>query len=234
MTLLVACEPFTTEDAVVGACGCRADQLNDQLGPDALSDIIDAASDIVANATGRRVTGRCAVTLRPCADRVCGCWGPCSCCNVDGIVLLGVNPEVTEVKINGVVQGPELYKLVDGRQLVLVSGGRWPGTQNVAKADSEVGTFSIKQLHGELPWVATMATNEMACDLIQLALPNGKPQLPLGVISALMDGTAVQVDASQLTGFPWMARLQAAYPLGPQPVIWSPEVAGRYKLHTVA
>lgn len=234
MTLLVACEQFVTEDEVVKACGCKADQLNDQLGPDALAEIVDAATDIVANATGRRVTGRCTVTVRPCGDGVCGCWGRCSCCNVDGVTLFGVDPEVVTVKIDGVVQASALYKLINGRQLVLVSGGTWPGIQNIAKADTEVGTFSITFEHGRVDYVARMATREMACDLIQHSLPNGKPQLPQGVIAALMDGTSLQVDVKQLVGFPWMARLQAAYPLGPQPVIWSPEVAGGYTLYTVA
>src|SRR5215207_2443843 len=152
MTLLVACEPFTTEEEVETFCGCKTDQLNDQLGPDALTEIIDAASDIVANATGRQVTGRCTLTVRPCGDGVCGCWGACSCCNIDGVRLFGVDIEVVQVKVDGVVQAPELYRLINGRDLVLVSGGSWPGIQNVAKDDSEVGTFAITFSHGRVDW----------------------------------------------------------------------------------
>ena len=70
-----------------------------------------------------------------------------------------------------------------------------------------------------------MAAREMACDLIQASLPSGRPQLPLHAISALMDGTAVQLDAEQLVGFPWMARLQGTYPFGPQPVAGPPRSA---------
>ena len=48
MALLVACEQFISADEVEAACGCKTDQLNDQLGLEAIDEILDAASDIVA------------------------------------------------------------------------------------------------------------------------------------------------------------------------------------------
>lgn len=233
MTLHVACEQFT-DVARISAfeCACQLDVVRDLIGEEGIQDIIDGASDAVALATGLRVMGRCSMTVRPCGDGVCGCVRPCACCNVDGIKLPGTNIVIDEIKINGAVEAPSLYKLIDWNVLVRTDGGSWPGVQNVAKPDTQVDTFSIRFSSGQLPWVAQMAATEVACDLMSGVTPGGEMHLPRAAIGAVMDGTTISLDPGQVSAFPWMERLFGIYPQGPQPIIWSPEVRGRYVLHT--
>lgn len=236
MALNRACSQLTTVERIRQLCtSCDVDKFLDEYGEEALDEIIDAGSDLIAGATANGVTGRCSIKVRPCSDGVCGCWGPCTCCNVDGIVLFGFQPAVTQVKVDGVVLDPSAYKLVDNRVLVRVDGSSWPVWQNVALADSQTGTFSVTFEHGDTGgWVGLMAATEMSCDLIEASVPNGRPKLPPHAISALMDGVALQLDASQLTGFPWLERLQGLYPGGDRPVYYSPEAEGHYSLHVTA
>lgn len=236
MALNRACSQLTTVDRLRQFCsGCDIDKFIDQYTEATLDSLIDAGSDIVTAATGGVVSGRCTIKVRPCSDGVCGCWGPCSCCNVEGIKLFGINPAVTQVRIDGAVIDPSIYKLVDGYILVRLDGGLWPTLQNVAKADSETGTFSVTFEHGDDGgWVGMMAATEMTCDLIQASIPDGRPQLPPNAIGALIDGASLQLDISQMTGFPWMQRLNGLYPAESRPVFYSPEAAGPYTLHVTA
>lgn len=234
MTLNVACEQFTDVGRITASqCGCQLDVVRDLIGDEGIQEIIDGASDAVAMATGLRVTGRCELTVRPCSDGVCGCTFRCTCCNIDGVRLPGQALSVTQVKINGAVEDPTLYRLVDGNILVRTDGGSWPGVQNVALDDNQDNTFSITFTQGWLPWVAKMAATEIACDLLSGVTPGGEMHLPRSAIGAVMDGTTITLDPSQVGDFPWMQRLFGLYPQGPQPVIWSPEVRGRYTLHVV-
>jgi len=241
MTLHYACEQMTSEDMIVGAgCSCDLDKVEDLLGQSTIDDIIDSASDAVAVATSMRVTGRCTDTVRPCSDGVCGCPGRCACCDIDGVKLPGPNITVTQVKVDGAVVDPALYNLVDGDVLVrwgADSGKTWPGWQVLTKPDTEADTFSITFTHGHLPWVARMAATEIACDLLTGVTPGGQMKLPKQTVAAIMDNVTLQLDPSLLQGlaaFPWMERLFATYPAGPQPIIYSPEIRGRYTLHTVS
>jgi hypothetical protein len=238
VALNIACEQFTDEARIAAFdCACQLDVVRDLIGDDGINDIIDAASDAVAMATGLRVTGRCTVTVRPCSDGVCGCTWRCHCCDIDGVKLPGVDITIDSVKIDGVTEDPALYHLVDRNILVrwgAASGQSWPGIQSLTKPDTEEGTFAITYSHGRLPWVAMMSATEIACDLMTGIDPGGQMKLPKAAVSAIMDGTTINLDPQQLGLFPWMERLFGLYPQGPQPVIWSPEVRGHYSLHTVA
>lgn len=235
MALLYACEVMTDLEQIEAlGCGCSIDKVRDIYGDDVLALIPEAASDAVAIATGKRVTGRCTVVVRPCSDGVCGCTRRCTCCNIDGVVLPGFDITIDEVKLDGAVLAPEMYALIDGRKLVPTDQTMsWPGYQVLTKADSEPGTFSITYTQGQLPFLATMAATEIGCDLMAALTPGGKAKLPAKAVAAIMDQVSIQLDPSLLPAFPWMERLMAVYPSGPPPVIWSPEIQGRYTLHTV-
>lgn len=233
-----ACEAFTTQERLeTFGCLCSLDEIV-AAGYD-IDDIIDAASDIVYWSSGGRITGRCSTTVRPCAD-TCACGRPgdaCGCCRLDAIPLHGDNPVVTQVKIDGEVLSPADYGILDGHHLIRVATGdrpqSWPGCQSLWRPDTEEGTFSITYTSGLLPFVAEMAATEIACDLAAGSV-KGESKLPPGTVGAIMDGVSVTLDPEQLATFPWMQRLSGSFPMGPRPVVWSPEVDDGWTLHTVS
>lgn len=237
MALRFACEVMTSIEMVKTLqCPCKYDVVRDLVGDDGVTEILEQASDMVTVGTGGAVTGRCARTVRPCTDGVCGCtlYSGCTCCDVDAVVLPGPDIAIIAVKVDGVALPTESYALFDGNKLIRTDGTSWPGNQRLYLTDDQPRTWSITYTSGVLPWVAKMAATELACDLMTAVDPGGQAKLPKQAIQAIMDNVTVQLDPETLGLFPWCERLFRLYPAGPPPVIWSPELAGRHTLHTLA
>src|SRR5688572_17539265 len=118
MALQFACSQAVTEEQVeLSGCSCALDDMAWTIG-----DLIDAATDAVAQISGGAMTGRCEMTVRPCEMGGCACGRGrgCNACTIAGMILPGFNPEVSEVKIDGVVLDPSEYVLVDSNMLVRV------------------------------------------------------------------------------------------------------------------
>jgi hypothetical protein len=242
MTLRVAGEAFTTMAAVRASetCGC----VNESEPSDAeLQEIIDAASDVLALATGGIVTGRTEFTVRPCGRGYCQ---PCACCGLEGIPLPGEDPVVSEVKIDGDILNASDYALHRTRQgwnLVRVGPddppASWPQWQKLWRADTEDDTFSITYISGiHIDWIIEAAAIELTCDLA--LAEERKPRVIPGARAVSQGGVTISLAerAERLRSGdsgPAVQRFLSIYaPDGRAPsLVWAPELDQGWELHVI-
>ena len=117
-----------------------------------------------------------------------GCYRN-GCCGSLSRVKLANYPvtEIEEVKIDGVVIDPSNYRLDQGKYLTYLDDAngnpqRWPACQNLARADTETGTFSVTYTHGVLPpQIGLDAATQLACAIAnayaECALPAGTERI---------------------------------------------------------
>jgi hypothetical protein len=99
----------------------------------------------------------------------CGSGG-CSCSVVEEALLPSPVAAVLQVKVDGVILSPSAYRVDENRLLVRTDGGRWPTCNDLTKADTEVGTWSVTLTAGG-PAVSTlgkMALGELATQFAKL------------------------------------------------------------------
>jgi hypothetical protein len=111
----------------------------------------------------------------------CGsCQGNCSCSLVSQFVLPTPVNTITDIKVDGVILTPGVdYRIDDFRLAVRLGGGMWPICNDLTKADTEVGTWSVTLTVGEdLPTVGQMAYGELATQFAKLL--NGDKDCLLG------------------------------------------------------
>lgn len=233
MALSYACEAFIEYDEI--DCDCDFDGDVDE--------IVEEASDLLVQLSGGEFFGRCTTTVRPVA--LCDCLSVCAhTCSADGtdwIPLPGYEPEVSEVKIDGVVVSSGDYALLDGRYLIRTSATdsrppSWPRRNPLWKPDTAEGTFSITYAYGRpVGQTVKNATAELACDLIKGS--KGKSAFNQFSTSANLDGLTItrEVDPEQMeeAGFTWVARFLRIYGPSSKTAVWSPELAYGWQLHTV-
>lgn len=243
MSLLIACQPFLQREDVT----CDCDLLDDET----VELLIDQASDAIAILTGGKVSGECTDTVRPlrstpylCHHHGHGYYSPWEVHDnrlSGGITLMGPNPLVTQVKIDGVVLASSEYKLVDGVNLYRVEG-RWPTKQNVLLDDTEDHTFSITYQFGILPYIAKLAAEEIVCDMIRRDIrTNQTKSLPPSARSATIAGVSIQLEQQveelrrRAILLPNLIRLLTIYaPDGGSPTtVYSPELEDGWTLHRV-
>lgn len=97
----------------------------------------------------------------------CGsCQNTCSCTWLEQVELPYPVSGIGQVKVDGVVLAPSAYRVDDWRWLVRIDGGRWPTCQDLTKADTEVGTWSVTASYGEaVPELGRFAVNELALEI---------------------------------------------------------------------
>lgn len=194
------------------AAECFCDGLSDA----DVEALLDDASDLVYFLSRGTVYGLCEATVRPC--RVCMCGSCFACCSVDMLPLRGPVVEVTEVKIDGEVISPDLYRVTPRNFLYRVSddGNRpasWPSSQALYLDDTEDGTFSVTYTHGMTEpypvWVVN-ATIEAACDAANFQV-NGRGKLPADTVGVVYQGLSIQKRAAfieqHIEAFPALQRL---------------------------
>lgn len=190
--------------------------------PGLAEQMLQFASDVLYDLTGRQWPGECTETVRPCADRRVapgrptwfptpaerGSWGTCSCnranrcgCTTLSEVKLSNHVlSVDEVKVDGeVVPAPE-YVLLDEAYLVGLTQAdgsmrSWPCCQRLDLEDSEVGTWSVTFTHGGMPPVGgTLAAASLACELLKAFDAEAKGcRLPKRVTSITRQNVTVAV-----------------------------------------
>lgn len=173
-----------------------------------------------------------------CGDR-CGCH-PLSRVKLPGYPVV----EITDVLVDGIsVAGsgdPTVeYRIDEGRYLTRLAdpatGGarRWPGCQRLDLASSEMGTFEVTYLHGEVPPAAGVAAaRELACQLALACMGSEECQLPQGVVRVARQGVTIERAQFDLfgmgrTGLVLVDAFLGAYnPSGlrRRPTVWSPDV----------
>jgi hypothetical protein len=190
MTTHYACERVVEEDEL--SCDCVIPNDVDLVG-----DVLDAASDVLAIITGAQI-GRCSATFRPCREPACPRPRCCACCGLLGIHLWGIDPDVTQVLIDGAVVDPATYTIITNPYGVKVlerfdSNGYsvlWPTTQKLVLPSSAPDTFEITVTTGLEPGVTMkMAVAEIACEMF--AGLAGESTTLDGAVSATMFGLTV-------------------------------------------
>lgn len=170
-------------------------------------------------------------------------WGgaDCGCASVSSALLVGYPVrEVTEVKIDGDVIDPGEYRLDEWRWLTRLDDAdgnlqRWPGCQDLARPDTEVGTWSATYFYGQdVPIEGKYAAQQLACD-IYASLNGGACKTPERTIQQTRQGVTVQMapfvswgrkDGQWATGLTLVDLfLSAQNPSGlrRRPTIWSPD-----------
>lgn len=162
-----------------------------------------------------------------------GCCGALSRVKLQGYPVI----EITEVKINGDVITADNYRLDGWKWLTYLNDAngdfqRWPACQNLARPDTDAGTFSVTYTHGmDPPDLGLEAAAQLACAIAatgeDCGLPAGTSRVTrLGlVIEMLKDGKGVPIS---FTSIPLVQLFLSTYnPAGlrRRSAVWSPDLA---------
>lgn len=158
------------------------------------------------------------------------------CCGCLSEVKLAGYPvrQVTEVLIDGTVIASENYRLDQSKFLVYLddtdgNSQSWPACQNLARPDTEEGTFAVTYTYGaDPPEMGLLAAAELACQ-IAAASAGQECALPAGTTRVTRQGITVEVERIKaiLTRLPLTNLfLQTYNPNGlrRRSAIWSPEI----------
>jgi len=208
------CAPWTDLAAVRVCC------VDDPPDDPTILEAIDAASEILFELSGRRYSGACEQTLRPCSRTVdanlyslhgsiqnvawqgggfewglCSCQGAAACgCATIPQIDLGRRPvaAVTAVRIDGAVLPPANYRVDEYRWLVRLDGESWPCCQNLLGDDaSDDDTFAVDLTFGVAPPVAgRRAASILACELAKSCV-GVECQLPKRVTTITRQGVSM-------------------------------------------
>jgi hypothetical protein len=123
----------------------------------------------------------------------CGqCTSGCSCTYVPEALLPSPVSAVTQVKVDGVTLDETAYRVDDLRILVRTDGGIWPICQDLTKADTEVGTWSVTVQFGEaVPVLGQIAVGELACEFARLLSGSDDCALPKPVQTLVRQGVTM-------------------------------------------
>lgn len=253
------CQAWIDCGDIQAACDTEEDD-------DTLNGIAAMASQIMFEISGRQFTGNCERTVRPCNSYLNPCWGGgfnswtgwpwtwaydglgwgwydgigchCTCESLSRVLLPGYPvTQITEVKIDGIVQSASTYRLDEWRYLTrrrdpLDPGTPlyWPSCQILDLDDTQSGTWSVSYLSGVAPPLAgKAAAAALACEL----LPGVECKLPTGAVQIVRQGLTInrlqplaQMLLEGMTGIVAIDAFMAAYNPGKlrrRPSIWSPD-----------
>lgn len=201
------CTAWTSVDDVRDCC------TDDELASSDTTQIdaaILATSELLYEASGRRYSGLCERTVRPCGEPgLCGVqvlsrghlvgwdgtsWGGynCGCRPLSRVKLAGFVREILEVKIDGVVVDDSLYEVREHRWLIRTDGGLWPRCQQDGLPDTEEGTFSVTYTYGRaVPYSGQRAAAQLACQVFK-SCNGGECDLPIGVTRVTRSGITIE------------------------------------------
>lgn len=128
-----------------------------------------------------------------------GCGGGAGCCGYLSRVKLSGYPvvQIDEVKIDGQVVDPADYRLDGWKWLTYLDDAdgnhrRWPSCQNLARPDTDPGTFSVSYTHGQAPpQIGLDAALQLAC---ALATAGADCELPPGTTRVTRQGIQIEMD----------------------------------------
>lgn len=249
-----ACSPWASTDDLCSPC------TEDTPG---IEDWLAIVTDAYYELSGRRWPGSCLDTVRPCAQYLdpkpwpgmrrhqepgLGRWW-CSCssyaggCGCGGIseVRLPSEPitSIVEVKVDGVVLDPSLYRIDQYRWLVRLPDAdgtrrRWPCCPDMLLPDTEDNTFSVTYTYGTPPPdLGKKAVVELACEFARACNGDEKCRLSPRAISVARQGVTVQLAAitdtlkDGMIGLPIGDLFLHTYnPTGKrvQSSVWSPDI----------
>lgn len=130
----------------------------------------------------------------------CGtCTSGCACSSVPEVLLPSPVFSIVEVMMDGTPMATGSYRVDNNRILVRLDGMQWPFCNDLNKADTEAGTWSVTALYGEpVPVSGQLAMGEMACEILR-AMNGQACGLPAGVTQLVRQGVTIQYpDVGQL------------------------------------
>lgn len=116
------------------------------------------------------------------------CGDSCSCTAIHEVRLPYPVAAVTEVKVDGVVLASSNYRVDDYRWLVRVDGQDWPTCNDLNKADTEVGTWSVTVQYGEpVPILGQLAAGQLASEIYKGCAGSGAGdcKLPMATVKQI-------------------------------------------------
>lgn len=181
---------------------------------------IDAATEMLYEASGRRYRGSCSLTVRPCRQGWQSCWTqaltPTTIISSSGVlddvgdgggawdtcgcswrpqVLLAGNPvrSITSVLIDGDVLAEDAYRLEPGGRLIRIDGGLWPFCQDMRAEPGAPGTFVVEYVWGrDVPAAGRQAAAELACELWGALHDVDVCRLPANVTELVRQGVTIR------------------------------------------
>jgi hypothetical protein len=160
------------------------------------------------------------------------CLGDCTCGRLEEALLPSPVMAVTQVKIDGDIIPTGSYRVDNWRLLVRADGGSWPLCNDLSKADTEPGTWSVTVTVGEtVPRSGQMAVAELAAELAEGCL-GGDCRVPLRVQQLARQGVTIsypdpaEFAGNGLLGLPMCDRFLIAYNPGrlrAPPAVYSPD-----------
>lgn len=165
----------------------------------------------------------------------CGCRSGCSCTTVCEVRLPVPVGGISEVKVDGAIVDPTMYRLI-GDRLVWTGPGDclWPYCQNLAAPDTEAGTFAVTYLNAwPVDGLGSYAAGQLAGEFAK-ACSGGKCRLPSGVTQVSRGGTTYTITADLFedgrTGIrevdAWIRRYNP-YALKTPSTVYSPDTVRR-------
>lgn len=122
----------------------------------------------------------------------CACRTSCSCTKVCEVWLPGPIDSITEVKLNGSVLASNKYHVDNRRALVRSDDQCWPKCQDMAAADTEDNTWSVKYVKGRpLPEAGRSALAEFTKEFLLGCVGDKCCKLPSRVTSIQRQGVSV-------------------------------------------
>lgn len=162
----------------------------------------------------------------------CHCMTDCSCGELCKISLPGPVGEVYEVRLDGAVVAEADYTVL-GNDLIWAGEGDcpWPTCQDMAKPDTEEGTFSVSYLNGyPVDGLGAYAVAVLAMEFAK-ACQGAKCRLPTGVQTITRMGTTYEIQGGSFPdGFTGIREVDAYISiwnpggLRQQTRVWSPDV----------
>lgn len=189
--------------------------------PDALVTATLFATQTLDALSGRQF-GVCPVTIRPCLRECMstsftagwdpwpggsigiapwfafvscgneGCGNTCSCTRLSEVSLPSPIDSIVTVRVDGSPLVTGAYRLDDNHLLVRVDGFTWPRCNDLTKADTQVGTWSITANVGQqVPDGGRWAVGELACQFL-LAMSGEECRLPRTVTRLVRQGVTIE------------------------------------------
>lgn len=201
------CTSWVTGADVAECCSSEVGTMSSLLDNSA-----DVASQMLYELSGRRWSGLCLRTVRPCHSSCsCGwqvlsrghvvtaldswpCEGrACGCQELSRVRLTGHVREVTEVKIDGAVVDSSCYRVDENRWLTRLNGDRWPSCARLDLADTEEGTFSVTYTYGAPPPLAGVeAAKQLACQVYLQCSGSTECDIPAGATRITRQGITIE------------------------------------------
>lgn len=132
----------------------------------------------------------------------CGCGSPdnCSCTTLSEVILPGPVGGIVEVRVDGNVLDPLVYRVDQGNRLVALGDYRWPSCQVMNEPDTEEGTFSVRYWRGFAPNSLTNYAAGVLASEFYKACTSGKCRLPNGVTQVTRQGVTLEIQTGLWQG----------------------------------